>query len=334
MKTFIVSLCMVWGALALQPVQAQSASLLTALWNAEYFNNPYLSGRAAFVRQDTGIGFDWGTASPGDGVPADNFSVRWGKGGYLPAGTYRFIVTADEGFRLSVNDEVLIDQWDNPQPGATFGAEIFLEAGTHRLQVDYREFDETAFVYLDWGLAPGGQAVPQSSTAGTTTATVTASLLNVRSEPRIANNVTNRIGLGQQFPVLDYSADGNWVELDLGNNTRGWVTVDYVTIDGAPRDASTANLTGITLRSNVNLLVRSRPASNADVIGMLRPNEIVPIRGRNIQLTWWYVWDGARLGWVNARYVTVSSDVTPLDIIVITPPATTPTPTLTATPAD
>ncbi|MCA9913328.1 MAG: hypothetical protein KC496_08255, partial [Anaerolineae bacterium] len=67
------------------PLLAQT-NLQQQTWNAEYFNNPYLAGTPSFTRQDGGIGFDWGMESPGRGIPADNFSVRWGKGGYLPGG--------------------------------------------------------------------------------------------------------------------------------------------------------------------------------------------------------------------------------------------------------
>ena len=45
-------------------------------WHGEYFNNRWLSGTPAFVRDDTNIAFNWGYGSPWLLV-SDNFSVRW-----------------------------------------------------------------------------------------------------------------------------------------------------------------------------------------------------------------------------------------------------------------
>lgn len=296
--------------------QAQTGDFPTT-WDAEYFDNPYLAGEPIVKRFDDSIGFDWGNAAPIDGLPNDNFSVRWGKGGYLPAGIYQFILTVDEGVRLRVNDQILIDTWETPTPGKTYGVEIFLEAGDHRIQIDYREFSYLAFIYLDWGLVPGGRAAPQPSTEGEQIATVTASLLNVRDEPSIANNIISRIARGQQFPVVAVSDDEIWVQLELGNNTRGWVSAAYIVIDGAGVGArADSNLIGTTLRANGRLLVRSEPSGDAEVVGLLRPQEIVPIIARNGDMTWWQIRDGAQIGWVNALYVTISSDVEPARVIV------------------
>ena len=46
---------------------------------AEYFANRNLAGAPVLTRQDDAIDFDWGGGTPGDGVPADNFSARWTK---------------------------------------------------------------------------------------------------------------------------------------------------------------------------------------------------------------------------------------------------------------
>lgn len=305
----VMSLCFVTVA------QAQTSDF-PDVWDAEYFDNPYLAGEPVVKQLDGSVGFDWQQDSPMDGVPADNFSVRWGKGGFLPAGLYQFILTADEGVRLYVNGEVLIDTWEFPTPGRTYGTEIFLEAGQHSIQIDYREFSDVAYIFLDWGLAPNGRAQPQQSTNGDEIATVTASLLNVREEPRIANNIISRIGRGQQFPVVDLSEDGVWAQIELGNNTRGWVSAAYIVIDGSAVRGNTEGLVGTTLRANGRLLVRTSPNGDAEVIGLLQPDEIVPIVARNEDITWWQVRDGSQIGWVNALYVTVSSDVEPARVVV------------------
>jgi len=305
---FCVTSLLTFGSSSLAQVDLQQVS-----WSAEYFNNPYLAGTPSFTRQDNGIGFDWGFDSPGEGVPEDNFSVRWGKGGYLPGGVYRFIITADEGFRLYIDGEVILDTWDQPNPGVTLGRDVELSTGDHRFQLDYREFDQSAYIFLDWGLAPVEAAA--SAQAVGITATVNVDTLNVRREPRIANNLIARISRGQEYTLLGRSEDGLWVELDLGNSMRGWVSSAYVLVNSTGNPSS--RLTGLTLRSNYRLLVRGAPDAEAEEVALLLPGEIAPIVGRNEDASWWKIQDGSVYGWVNALYITLSPDVDVLDVSVV-----------------
>jgi len=66
-------------------------------WKGEYFNNPSLQGAPVLVRNDPNVDFNWGTGSPGPGVPADNFSVRWTRTLYFQGGTYHIYAHVDDG---------------------------------------------------------------------------------------------------------------------------------------------------------------------------------------------------------------------------------------------
>ncbi|MCL4395737.1 MAG: PA14 domain-containing protein [Chloroflexi bacterium] len=46
-------------------------------WRGEYFDNPDLVGEPAFMRNDSAIDFDFGSAGPGGDVPGTDFSARW-----------------------------------------------------------------------------------------------------------------------------------------------------------------------------------------------------------------------------------------------------------------
>jgi uncharacterized protein YgiM (DUF1202 family) len=313
MKRFLFLVGIMLG-LAFAPAQAQESNILTDPWNAQYFNNPYLAGRPNIERQDNAVGFDWGTDAPANNIPADNFSVRWSKGGNLAAGTYRFIVTADLGFRIYLDGQVILDTWDGGASGVTIGRDIFIEAGHHNIQIDYHDFEGHAYIWLDWGFAPNGAAAPQpTAQVSGNTVTITANTLNVRSEPRIANNVISRVSLGQQFVVIGRSADGLWVQLDLGNGQTGWVSAAYVS------DSATApqGLSGLTLRSTVRLLVRAEPDVESDAVSLLLPSETAQIIGRSADGLWWKINDGGTVGWVSARFVVLSPDVDPNAIQVV-----------------
>ena len=77
---------------------------------AEYFNNSNFTNRQ-LVRTDATVNFNWGTGSPATGIGADTFSVRW-SGQVEPrySETYTFRTRTDDGVRLWVNDQLIIDQ--------------------------------------------------------------------------------------------------------------------------------------------------------------------------------------------------------------------------------
>ena len=119
-------------------------------WKGEYFNNRDLSGSPTFTRNDVAIHFDWGTGSPGAGLAADNFSVRWTRTLYFSAGNYRFTTTTDDGVRLWVDSHIIIDKWYD-QPPTSHSGDIYLAAGNHTVVMEYYEHSGGAVARLSWG---------------------------------------------------------------------------------------------------------------------------------------------------------------------------------------
>jgi hypothetical protein len=118
-------------------------------WRGEYFNNPNLSGAPVLVRNDPAVLFGWGPNSPGSNVPADGFSARWSREVSFSTGTYRFRVLVDDGARLWVNDQLIIDRWRSGEPKSYTG-DITLSKGVHRLRLEYFDDRFDAQVRLDW----------------------------------------------------------------------------------------------------------------------------------------------------------------------------------------
>ncbi|HLI69747.1 MAG TPA: glycoside hydrolase family 3 C-terminal domain-containing protein [Ktedonobacteraceae bacterium] len=109
----------------------------------QYYNNMTLSGTPVLTRVDQNFSNNWNGNSPGPGVNADNWSVRWTGTLTAPAtGTYTFTLTSDDGSRLYLNNQLLIDNWRDQWPYVESG-EIQLTAGQSvPIEVDY---------YQDWG---------------------------------------------------------------------------------------------------------------------------------------------------------------------------------------
>lgn len=118
---------------------------------AEYFANPRLSDKPVTTRVDSEINFEWKQKEPAPGVPADGFSVRW-TGVLTPtkSGTYELGMTSDDGFRLYLDGNLLLDFWAD-QWVATHTASVHLNAGqSYSLRVEYFENRGDAIAKLVW----------------------------------------------------------------------------------------------------------------------------------------------------------------------------------------
>jgi subtilisin family serine protease len=125
-------------------------------WNGEYYSNTTLSGSPSLVRDDGDgfLNFDWGSDSPGSscGIGADYFSVRWTRAVNFGSGNYQFIVTADDGVRLWVDNQLILDKWILQSPTTYTVGPISL-SGNHTLKMEYFENAGRAVAKVSWQLA-------------------------------------------------------------------------------------------------------------------------------------------------------------------------------------
>ncbi len=127
-------------ATAVPPTGVPVTSVPITDWRGEYFANRSLSGSPNLVRNDVSIDFNWGSGSPAAGIPNDNFSVRWSRSISFDSGTYRFHVRVDDGARLFVDGQLIIDQWQNGSE-REFTADRYINDGTSTIRLEY--FEET-----------------------------------------------------------------------------------------------------------------------------------------------------------------------------------------------
>ena len=119
-------------------------------WEARYYDNEFLVGDAKIRRGEGALSFDWGIHSPGEGIPADGFSARFGADPYLSGGTYRFEFRVDDAFNFHVDHQLVLTTYNSPRPGQLLYVDVSLAAGTHHFQVDYREITGHAYLHLRW----------------------------------------------------------------------------------------------------------------------------------------------------------------------------------------
>lgn len=120
------------------------------VWRAEYYNNNALQGSPSVIRNDQAINFNWGSDAPVDGIHSDDFSVRWTRQLDLPKGWYAFSITADDGVRLFINRQLVIDEWHSQDGKTTITSSIDHPGGQMLVELQYYERWSDAKVRLIW----------------------------------------------------------------------------------------------------------------------------------------------------------------------------------------
>lgn len=120
-------------------------------WQASYWNNRTLSGTPTLQRFDQQLNFDWAYGSPDPAIASDNFSVRWERFIDLTPGNYRFTAVSDDGIRVWLDSELIIDGWSE-HAAQRFTAERSLKQGTHAVRVEYFEAGGAASAEVSWAL--------------------------------------------------------------------------------------------------------------------------------------------------------------------------------------
>jgi beta-glucosidase len=117
----------------------------------EYFDNKDLNGEPKLRRVDKNIEFRWGGEKPAEGFEKDIFSVRWtGRLKPLLSGTYEITVASDDGMRLFIDGNLVIDHWSDHAVEARM-AKIDLQGGKlYDLRVEFYENTGDAVALLGW----------------------------------------------------------------------------------------------------------------------------------------------------------------------------------------
>jgi hypothetical protein len=160
-------------------------------------------------------------------VLADNFSARWTIYQQFTAGTYTIKVSADDGVRVNVDGNYVINEW-HLATGRTYSATVSLANGPHSIAVEF--YDSGAVATLNFRMERGGQSQPTNPPVTGASATVTAYYLNVRSTPR-TGSVLRTVSRNHVYPIVGRNADSSWWQINA-DGTVGWVSGRYVTVVG------------------------------------------------------------------------------------------------------
>lgn len=115
----------------------------------QYFNNENMTN-LVFTQEDFLVDFDWGEGSPDKLIDPDTFSIRFTGEIEAPvSGAYSFYVASDDGARLWVDNDLVIDDWSIAGYYEASGS-INLNSGRHDIRLDFVENFGPARVSLFW----------------------------------------------------------------------------------------------------------------------------------------------------------------------------------------
>jgi hypothetical protein len=145
------------------------SGLLGQYYANTIYTDPFVG--TPLVRTDPTINFNWNINSPDPTIPTSNYTVRWiGMVQPLFSQVYTFYTTTDDGVRLWVNGQELVNEW-MPQSPTTWSGTIALQAlQLYPIEMDYFQAGGGAIAQLSWSspstaqtIIPQGQLYPFSN---------------------------------------------------------------------------------------------------------------------------------------------------------------------------
>jgi hypothetical protein len=138
----------------------------TGLWGQYYQYTPGNINWATvkLARLDPTVDFNWGTSYPDATMSSDYFSIRWsGKIKGLFSETYTFYTWSDEGVRLWVNGQLIIDDWTSHTAVEDSGTFTMVVGTRYDIKMEYYEGTGAAAARLSWSSPhTAKQVVPTS----------------------------------------------------------------------------------------------------------------------------------------------------------------------------
>jgi len=146
-------------AAQLRTETGESGGLTARYYQGKNFDTPVTN------RMDAQVDFDWSDTPP-PGLPHDHYSVRWD--GFIEAaqgGTYTFSTSSDDGVRLWIDGQQVIDAWGTHPAQIDTATVTFAANSRHRIHMEYFQAGGQAVVRLAWQLPAKNSRVTWTSEA-------------------------------------------------------------------------------------------------------------------------------------------------------------------------
>jgi hypothetical protein len=243
-------------------VTAYNTQISFAGLRGDYYDNKDLTGYK-FSRLDATVDFSWGGGSPDSRIDGDTFSVRWsGMVTPLYTETYTFYTWTDDGVRLWVNGQLIIDYWADQGVTERASAGIALTSGVpYEIVMTYYENGYAAAARLSWSSpSQPKEVIPSARLAPSSTNDLEQTSIYVR----LVETTTDAEGR-YDLPVYP----GVWQVNVFGLPSLGYADTTNRTVDivSSPTNAVVDFVAQPFTGEYYNILAQANPSQGGQVTG-------------------------------------------------------------------
>ncbi|MFN8490004.1 MAG: PA14 domain-containing protein [Caldilineaceae bacterium] len=177
-------------------------------WKTSYWKNQDLAGDPARTIDWPDINWDWGD---GPAEQPDHFSTRFERTINFNPGTYRFVARADDGVRVFIDNQPIIDQWHTASGDVEYTADRSMY-GNQTVRVEH--YEDTGLANVHFSFFPLSNTTVDGGGSGEWEATyfgnpdLSGNPALVRREPRTPYPLEADWGNGSPAPGI--IGDDNW----------------------------------------------------------------------------------------------------------------------------
>ena len=142
-----------WNTLSYKTIESQYLRSNGKIGlKGEYFANTNLKGSPVLEKQDENINFSWTLGSPDNAkLIFDQYSIRWTGEIHAPkSGVYEVGLKGNDGFRLYIEDELLIDNWEKLSYSTKTRKVNFTAGEKKKIKIEFKESRGNGKINLIW----------------------------------------------------------------------------------------------------------------------------------------------------------------------------------------
>jgi beta-glucosidase len=120
---------------------------------AQYFNGIEFGNNPTLQRIDKTINFHWTISTPDQAINPEFFCAKWTGNIRAPkSGTYKIGLSGNDGFKLYINNQLIINNWDKQSFHTSLVDYNFTAGNNYPIRVEFKEPNGNSTIKLIWNL--------------------------------------------------------------------------------------------------------------------------------------------------------------------------------------
>jgi beta-glucosidase len=120
---------------------------------AQYFNGIEFGNNPTLQRIDKTINFHWTISTPDQAINPEFFCAKWTGNIIAPkTGTYKIGLSGNDGFKLYINNQLIINNWDKQSFHTSLVDYNFTAGNNYPIRVEFKEPNGNSTIKLIWNV--------------------------------------------------------------------------------------------------------------------------------------------------------------------------------------